>query len=62
LGMFNWMVPLLLPFSLGLLAATLGAVWPDSRHHGWMDFAGSAALLLAMIGVALWTFSVWIDD
>jgi hypothetical protein len=61
-GVFNWMVRLLLPLSLGLLGATLGAVWPDSRHHGWMDFAGSGALLLAMIGVAFWTLSAWVED
>jgi hypothetical protein len=59
---YSWMFRLLLPLSLGLLAATLGAIWPDSRHFGWMDVAGSAALLFAMVGVALWTFSVWAGD
>jgi hypothetical protein len=59
---YSWMFRLLLPLTLGLLAATLGAVWPDPRQSGWMDVAGSAALMLAMVGVALWTFSAWISD
>jgi hypothetical protein len=56
------MFRLLLPLSLGLLGATLGAIWPDGQHTGWMDIAGPAALLCAMIGVALWTFSAWLSD
>jgi hypothetical protein len=56
------MFRLLLALSLGVLAVTLGAIWPDSRHMGWMDITGAAALLLAMIGVALWTFSAWVGD
>jgi hypothetical protein len=59
---YSWMFRVLLPLSLGLLGATLGAIWPDPRHFGWMDIAGSASLVLAMVGVALWTFSVWISD
>jgi hypothetical protein len=59
---YGWMLRLLLPLSLGLLAATLGAIWPDSKHMGWMDVAGSASLVLAMVGVGLWTFSVWVGD
>lgn len=59
---YSWMFRLLLPLSLGVLAVTLGTIWPDSRHMGWMDITGSAALLLAMIGVALWTFSAWVGD
>ena len=56
------MFRLLLPMSLGLLGATLGAIWPDSAHDGSMDIAGSAALMCAMVGVALWTFSAWLSD
>jgi hypothetical protein len=59
---YSWIFRLLLPLSLGVLASTLGAIWPDSRHMGWLDITGSAALLLAMIGVALWTFSAWAGD
>ena len=59
---YSWMLRLLLPLSLGLLAATLGAIWPDSKHLGWMDITGSGALILAMVGVAFWTFSVWVSD
>ena len=45
-----------------VVAATLGAIWPDSAHNGWMDIAGPVALVCAMIGVSLWTFSVWLSD
>jgi len=60
--LYSWMFRVLLPLSLGLLGATLGAIWPDSAHSGWMDIAGSAALVCAMIGVALLTFSAWMSD
>ena len=59
---YSWMLRLLLPLSLGLLGATLSAIWPDGKHIGWMDVAGSGSLMLAMAGVALWTFSVWVSD
>ncbi|HEY4166996.1 MAG TPA: hypothetical protein VGM96_09470 [Reyranella sp.] len=62
MSLYSWMFRVLLPLSLGLLGATLGAIWPDSTHHGWMDFAGTAALVCAMVGVAFWTFSVWLSD
>jgi hypothetical protein len=51
----------LLPLSLGLLGATLGAIWPGA-HSGWTDVAGSVALVCGMIGVAFWTFSAWVSD
>jgi len=57
--LYNWMFRLLLPLSLGLLGATLEAIWPDNLHNGWMDIAGPVALVCAMVGVALWTFSAW---
>lgn len=60
--LYSWMFRVLLPLSLGLLGATLGAVWPDSAHSGWIDIAGSMALVCAMIGVAFWTFSAWLSD
>jgi len=60
--LYCWMFRVLLPLSLVLLGATLGAIWPDSAHNGWMDIAGPVALVCAMIGVALWTFSVWLSD
>lgn len=56
------MFRLLLPLSLGVLAATLGAIWPDNRPLSWMDLAGAASLMIAMVGVALWTFSAWVSD
>lgn len=59
---YSWAFRLLLPLSLGLLGATLGAIWPDGAHDGWMDIAGPAALACAMIGVAFWTFSAWLGD
>ena len=59
---YSWMLRLLLPLSLGLIAATLGAIWPDGKHIGWMDIAGSGSLMLAMVGVAFWTFSAWVSD
>ena len=61
-SLYSWMFRVLLPLSLGLLGATLGAIWPDSAHTGWMDIAGPVALVCAMIGVALWTFSAWLSD
>jgi len=62
LSIYSWMFRVLLALSLGLLGATLGAIWPDSAHNGWMDIAGSGALVCAMIGVAFWTFSAWLSD
>jgi hypothetical protein len=56
------MFRLLLPLTLGVLAATLGAIWPDNRPPGWMDLASAAALVLAMVGVGLWAFSAWISE
>ena len=62
MSLYSWMFRVLLRLSLGLLGATLGAIWPDSGHNGWMDIAGTVALVCAMIGVALWTFSAWLND
>jgi hypothetical protein len=60
----SWLIRLLLPITIGILAALLYALWfdaPKSAPMSWI--AAGTALVVPLLAIVLWCIAAWtVDD
>jgi len=59
----SWLIRLLLPITIGILAALLYALWTDAPQSSpARTIAAGTALVVPLLAIVLWCIAAWTAD